>query len=273
MRVFARVTRSGPVRCASGAATLLLAACTHAPPAPPAPAAATTHALYAAPADDVHFATRGRLRPQYRAEGGVGAPLPYENAVESSLIFCAAMGPLFGPCAGVLLGGAAVAGVTESAVNALSQPGSAAADEAELRQALAPDPAYADGLAARIVDDGLARLAAEQQLAVKAAAPAPGGCAPAGDPRPRAVTAVDVVQFELELEPGFQYRLVLVVRVRDEACSGATSSPRRYAYRGRPVLLTRDPATARTRFEAEIAQAVATLGGDLAAHVSGRPRG
>lgn len=255
-------------------AALLLAACAHAPSdAPPAPGVAAAHALYAAPAGEVRFETRGRLRPQYRAAGIAGEPLPYENAVESSLILCAALGPLFGPCAGVLLGGAAVAGVTESAVTALSQPGSAAADEATLRQAFAPDPSYASALGRRIVEDAVARLGATGDPAVQVDAPAPDGCLRAGDPRPHAVTAVDVVRLELELEPGFQYRLVLVIRARSGRCGeGADSPDRRYAYRGRPLPIARDPAAARARFEAEIAQAVAALGGDLAAHVSGRPR-
>lgn len=273
MRAIASVTRALRSTRALGAATLLLAACTHAPSDVPAPTGPAVHALYAAPADAVRFATRGRLRPQYRAAGSAGAPLPYENAVESSLILCAALGPLFGPCAGVLLGGTAVAGVTESAINALSQPGSAAADEAELRQAFAPDPAYADVLGTRIVDAALARLGATGEVAVKAGAPAPGACASLGEPRPRAVTAVDVVHLEIELEPGFQYRLVLVVRVRSAACSDGTTTPtRRHAYRGRPVPLTRDLTAARTRFDAEVAQAVAALGDDLAAKLSGRPR-
>ncbi|MGE3772001.1 MAG: hypothetical protein AB7I32_03690 [Gammaproteobacteria bacterium] len=256
-------------------AAALLAACTHAPSeAPVQPGEPAAHALYAAPAGEVRFETRGRLRPQYRAAGIAGEPLPYEHAVESSLILCAALGPLFGPCAGVLLGGAAVAGVTESAVTALSQPGSAAADEAELRQAFAPDPTYASALGRRIVEEALARLAAAGDAAVQVEAPAPGGCTLAAELHPRAVTAVDVVRLELELEPGFQYRLVLVLRARSGRCGEGGDVPeRRYAYRGRPVPIARDPAAARARFEAEIAQAVAALGGDLAAHVSGRPRG
>ncbi len=256
----------GLVACAA------LAGCSHSP-APLAAAAGGPHALYAPPASDVQLETRGRLRPQYRASGIAGEPLPYENAVESSLFLCAALGPLFGPCAGVLIGGAALAGVTETAVAALSQPGSAAEDAATLRQAFAPNLDYASELGRRIVAAAMAELVTTGDAAVLAAAPAPGGCAQGADfATPHALTAVDVVRFEVELEPGYQYRLVIVVRVRASACADGSSAPeRRYAYRGRPQLISRDPAAARARFDAEIAQAVTELAADVAGHVGGQP--
>lgn len=274
MKAAVRVARRSRRLRALSVVITLLAACSHTPPETPAPIGPALHAIYAAPAADLRLVTRGRLRPQYQAMVGSGEPLPYEHAVESSLILCAALGPLFGPCAGVLLGGAAVAGVTESAVDALSRPGSAAADEAALRAAFAPEPAYASALGRRIVDDALANLTAAGDAAIQVDAPAPGGCTLAGTSSPRTISAVDVVQFELELEPGFQYRLVLVLRARGSRCDDGGDLPeRRYAYRGRPVPLAREAAAARTRFDAEIAQAVTALASDLAAHVSGRPRG
>ncbi len=248
-----------------------LVGCSHSP-APPAGTAAGSHALYAPPASEVQLETRGRLRPQYRASGIAGEPLPYEHAVESSLFLCAALGPLFGPCAGVLIGGAALAGATESAVAALSQPGSATEDAATLRQAFAPNLDYASELGRRIVAASVAELVTAGDEVVLAAAPAPGGCAPGADSAiPNAVTAVDVVRFEVELEPGYQYRLVIVVRVRASACADGSSTPeRRYAYRGRPQLISRDPTAARARFDAEIAQAVSALAADVAGRVARR---
>lgn len=250
----------------------LVAGCAH-PPRPPAPPATPGfHVLYAAPADGVAFATRGRLRPQYRAAGVAGEPLPYEHAVQSSLILCAALGPLFGPCAGVLIGGAAVAGVTEHVVTTLAEPGSATADEARLREVFAPGADPASAIGRRIVDDALAHLESTDAAAAIAAAPAPAGCAPDGHGRrPREVNAVDVVQLELELEAGFQYRLVVVARVRSEPCSDGHAAPeRRLAYRGRPQTIARDPAAARAQFETGLAEAIAALAADVATQVRAR---
>lgn len=248
-----------------------LTGCAHAPPAGPVPGVA---ALHAPAARDVQLETRGRLRPQYHESGIGGEPLPYENAVESSLILCAALGPLFGPCAGVLIGGAAVAGVTEAAVASLSAPGNAASDAATLRQAFAPNLDFASDLGQRIVAAAVGELGAAGDATTVAMAPAPAGCSAGGDALPpSSVTSVDIVRLEVELEPGYQYRLVIVARARTGPCPGGQARPeRRFAYRGRLQGISRDPVAARARFDAEIAQAVATLGAEVAAHLAGRPR-
>lgn len=248
---------------------LLLAGCARMPSVLPPTADPPVYALHAPPANDVQLETRGRLRPQYRTAGFDGRPLPYEDAVDSSLIFCAALGPLFGACAGVLIGGLAVAGVTESVVAELGAPGSAQEDAYALRQAFAPNVDYASVLGSRVTTAALDALRAAGDSA------GPGtGCdaAVAGAP-PTHSTAVDVVRLEVEFEPGYHYRLVLVTRLRSRDCrSGGASAERRVAWRGRPVQLSRDPATARARFDGEIADAVAALGADIAAVLAGRPR-
>lgn len=259
-------------RAAYRSAALLLAltaaGCTHTTPglAPPS-AGPAVHALYAPPAVDVQLETRGRLRPQYRADGIAGQPMPYDNAVESSLMLCSALGPLFGPCAGVLIGGAALAGITETVVSNLAAPGSAQSDGEAFRQDFAPDLDYASALSERIATASITTLRGAGDRA------GPGASCTvdiAGTP-PSAVHAVDVVQFEVEFEPGYYYRAVVVARLRTLPCPGRVVE-RRLAYRGQPVQLSRDAATARQRFEAEIDRAVAALGADVAAVLAGRPR-
>lgn len=248
---------------------LLLAGCARVPPAALPSVEHPVYALHAPRANDVQLETRGRLRPQYRAAGFDGRPLPYEDAVDSSLIFCAALGPLFGACAGVLIGGLAVAGVTESVVAKLGAPGSAQEDADALRQAFAPNVDYASMLGSRIATTTLDTMAAAGD---RAGTGADCAAAVAAGP-PTSVTDIDVVRLEVEFEPGYHYRLVLVTRLRSRECrSGAASPERRVAWRGRQVPLARDPAAARARFDEEIASAVAGLGADIAAVLTGRPR-
>lgn len=268
---------SPPRRRDLAALALLLALGGCARVAPVAPAAsAGPHAywLQAPPAVDVQLETRGRLRPQYRAAGIAGEPMPYENAVDSSLILCAALGPLFGACAGVMLGGLAVAGVTETVVAGLAAPGSARDDAAEIRQVFAPNQDYVSALGVRVATAAVAALRGAGDAAEVAAATPAAACtlALAGQ-GPTAATAVDLVQLEVEFEPGFLYRLVVVARLRTQDCAGGAALPeRRLAWRGQAQLLSRDAAAARARFDAEIARAVAALGADVAAVVGGRPR-
>lgn len=248
---------------------LVLAGCARVPSALPPAVEHPVYALHAPPADDVQLETRGRLRPQYRAAGFDGRPLPYEDAVDSSLIFCAALGPLFGACAGVLIGGLAVAGVAESVVAEIGAPGSAQEDGDTLRQAFAPNVDYASVLGSRVAAATLETMAATGD---RAGAGADCAAAVAAGP-PTSVTGIDVVRLEVEFEPGYHYRLVLVTRLRGRDCRAGTASPeRRVAWRGRLVPLARDPTTARARFDEEIANAVAGLGADIAAVLTGRPR-
>ena len=254
---------------------MLLGACAHAPPPAPTPGAGREgYLLHAARADAVQLETHGRLRPQYRAAGMAGEPMPYENAVDSSLMFCAGLGPLFGACAGVMIGGLAVAGVTETLTAELSAPGSAAADAADIRQAFAPNHDFASALGAGVARAALTDLAGHGARARLADDAGPATCLFDVDGTlPASATALDVVRLEVEFEPGYQYRLVIVVRARATDCgSGKRAPERRLAYRGRPQQLARDAQAARALFDAEIDHAVVSLGADLAAHLSGRER-
>ena len=240
----------------------LLGGCAHAP-APPVDHPGVL-LLQALPAQDVQLKTRGKLRPQYRAAGIAGQPMPYENAVESSLMICAGLGPLFGACAGVLVGAVAVAGVTETLVDGLQQRGASSSDTAAISQTLVPAVDFASALAERITATAHGRLVQDGREALMGT---DTGCREAASAM---LAAIDIVSLELEFEPGYQYRLTIVARARTRRCeAGPTTAERRLAYRSRVQVLSADATRARAGFDAEIAEAVTALGAELAAHLNG----
>lgn len=223
-------------------------------------------------ADAVAIVTRGEPRAQYRAAGVPGEPLPYEDSASGGLVLCAGLGPLFGPCAGVMIGTLAVAGVTTSLVD--GRAGAGGPDAADTAAALAADSTSAGTLAAALGADVTAGAVSELQrqghevTLLPATAADDCGLAPAGERGRRA--DVDIVALELEFEPGYQYRLSVVARVRIAACGEpAGSAGRRLAWRGRLRALARDTGTARRDFEAELAAAVRALGRAVATQVAG----
>jgi len=91
---------------------------------------------------------------------------------------------------------------------------------------------------------------------------------------PARVADVDIVGLEIEFEPGYQYRLIVIARARTLDCApDARGSERRLAYRGRLLVMSRDAAAASRLFDAEMQAAIEVLGRDVAAHLDGRPRG
>ncbi len=244
----------------------LLSGCAHVPAPPTDPTGLLI--LQALPAQDVQLKTRGTLRPQYRAAGIAGQPLPYENAVESSLMMCAGLGPLFGACAGVLVGAVAVAGVTETLVDSLQQGGSSKADTTAVVGTLAPAVDFATTLAERITATAHSQLVHDGRDTLIRTDTA--CAAPRADAVAAYLAEIDIVSLELEFEPGYQYRLTVVARARTRACgAGSATAERRLAYRSRLQVLAGDATRVRTGFDAEIAAAVATLGADLARHLNG----
>ena len=276
-----RMRRSrGPgwmTRFACAFLALTLAACSTAPSAP-APASMTGSALLLLrpqPAQDVQLTTRGRLQPEYRAVGQPGEPMPYENAVDASLVMCAGLGPLFGACAGVMIGALAVAGVSTAVVDGMARAETETLDSAEATRQLAPDTALASTLGTHIAQRAFEHLqAAGRPVGLLPTASAEGCGLRVADLAPARVADVDIVGLEIEFEPGYQYRLIVIARARAFDCApDARGSERRLAYRGRLLVMSRDAAAASRLFDAEMQAAIEVLGRDVAAHLDGRPRG
>jgi len=263
-------------RCVCAFLALALGACSTAPSAPP-PAAAGDAALLLLrpqPAHDVALKTRGRLQPQYRAVGQPGEPLPYEHAVDSSLVMCAGLGPLFGACAGVMIGALAVAGVTTAVVDGMARAEEQTLDSAAVTRQLAPDTTLASTLGAHIAQRAFEQLqGAGRPVGLLPTASAEGCGLRVAGLAPARVADVDIVGLEIEFEPGYQYRLIVVARARTLGCDpDARGSERRLAYRGRLLVMSRDAAAASRLFDAEMRAAIDTLGRDVAIHLDGHPR-
>lgn len=255
---------------------LLLTACSTTPaPLPGPPTDAALLLLRPQPAHDVQLTTRGRLQPEYRAVGQPGEPLPYEHAVDSSLVMCAGLGPMFGACAGVMIGALAVAGVTTAVVDGMARAETETLDSTDALRQLAPDTGLASTLGEHISRRAFENLQVEgRQVGLLPTASA-GGCdLRIADVAPALVADVDIVGLEIEFEPGYQYRLVVIARARSQGCdANARGSERRLAYRGRLLVMSRDVDAASRLFDAEMMAAIDVLGRDVAAHLSGRPRG
>jgi len=253
---------------------LLLSACS----TTPAPGPATDAALLLLrpqPAHDVQLRTRGRLQPEYRAVGQPGEPLPYEHAVDSSLVVCAGLGPMFGACAGVMIGALAVAGVTTAVADGMARAAAEGFDSTDAVRRLAPDTGLASSLGEHIARRAFENLRVEGRQAGLLPIASAAGCElRIADVAPALIADVDIVGLEIEFEPGYQYRLVVIARARAQGCdANAHGSERRLAYRGRLLVMSRDADAASRLFDAEMMAAIDTLGRDVAAHLSGRPRG
>lgn len=264
-------------RCACALLALALTACATTPSAP-SPAATTGSALLLLrpqPAHDVQLTTRGRLQPEYRAVGQPGEPMPYEHAVDASLVMCAGLGPLFGACAGVMIGALAVAGVTTAVVDGAARAEMENLDSADATRRLAPDTALASTLGTHIAQRAFEHLQAEgQPVGLLPPASAEDCALRIAERAPARVADVDIVALEIEFEPGYQYRLIVIARARTLDCdASARGSERRLAYRGRLLVMSRDADAASRLFDAEMTAAIDVLGRDVAAHLGGRPRG
>lgn len=195
--------------------------------------------------------------------------MPCEDPVSAGL------GPLFGPCAGVMIGTLAVAGVTTSVIDSLAEPPPGTPDAAGAAAALAaddtPETTLAASLGARIAAGAFDELRLQGREVGLLGPSSPEDCGLAVDgAAPARRAGVDIVALELEFEPGYQYHLAVVARVRVSDCgSPADDDGRRLAWRSRLRLLSRDADAARRDFEAELDTAVATLGRSLAARLSG----
>jgi hypothetical protein len=264
-------------RLACALLALALTACSTTPSAPlSGPTTETTLLLLRPqPAHAVQLTTRGRLQPEYRAVGQPGEPLPYEHAVDTSLVMCAGLGPLFGACAGVMIGALAVAGVTTAVVDGMARAEIETLDSADATRYLAPDTALASTLGAHIARRAFENLQVEgRQVGLLPTASAEGCGLRIADFAPARVADVDIVGLELEFEPGYQYRLIVIARARTRGCdANSRGSERRLAYRGRLLVMSRDANTASRLFDAEMMAAIDVLGRDVAAHLGGRPRG
>jgi len=263
-------------RCVCAFLALALGAFSTTPSSPPpAPAGdAALLLLRPQPAHDVALKTRGRLQPQYRAVGQPGEPLPYEHAVDSSLVMCAGLGPLFGACAGVMIGALAVAGVTTAVVDGMARAEEQTLDSAAVTRQLAPDTTLASTLGAHIAQRAFEQLqGAGRPVGLLPTASAEGCGLRVAGLAPARVADVDIVGLEIEFEPGYQYRLIVVARARTLGCDpDARGSERRLAYRGRLLVMSRDAAAASRLFDAEMRAAIDTLGRDVAIHLDGHPR-
>jgi|LNFM01.1.fsa_nt_gb hypothetical protein len=260
-----RIRAARFVRCVAALIMLaLLAGCAR-QPGLPSPGTGPL-ILRALPPQDVQLITRGTLRPQYRAAGIAGQPMPYEGAVNSSLMLCAGLGPLFGPCAGVLVGSLAVAGVTETLVDTLQQSGSNEADTNAVTHTLVPDLDFTTRLTGRLTSAAVERLVRSGRAASRDTDGGTTDCA-----APARLAGIDIAGLELEFEPGYQYRLIIVARARTRDCGTAgNASERRLAYRSPLQVLSRDAGIARGDFEATITTAIDDLGQRLAQHLTGQ---
>ncbi len=264
-------------RCVCALVALALTACATAPPTP-SPATTTGAALLLLrpqPAHDVQLTTRGRLQPEYRAVGQPGEPMPYEHAVDASLVMCAGLGPLFGACAGVMIGALAVAGVSTAVADGMARAEVETLDSAQATRFLAPDTALASTLGTHVAQRAFEHLQAEgRQVGLLPTASGEGCGLRVADLAPARVADVDIVGLEIEFEPGYQYRLIVIARARTLDCDAdGRGSERRLAYRGRLLVMSRDADAASRLFDAEMMGAIDILGRDVAAHLSGRPRG
>lgn len=198
--------------------------------------------------------------------------MPYEDSVSGGLVLCAGLGPLFGPCAGVMIGTLAVAGVTTSLVDSLADPPPGMPDAAGTAAALAeddtPETTLAASLGARIAASAFEQLRGQGREVGLLSSSAPDDCGLA-DATPARRADVDIVALELEFEPGYQYHLAVVARARIADCGVAVGdNGRRLAWRSRLRVLSRDAVAARADFEAELDAAVAALGRSVAANLS-----
>lgn len=222
------------------------------------------------PAHAVEVKIVGKLEPLYAAASGInGKPAPYDGAVHSSLFLCGGLGPLFGACAGVMVGVLAVAGVTTSVVESLQESSFKHADPPAVP--VAPDTSPAANLSARIAAEAVARARKQGQPADLTQLAFADSCAtPIAGTAARAVADIEIVKVQIAFAPGYEFRLTMVALVSTRTC-GALDTPveRRIAYLGKPYVLSKDAARATATFNNEMDNAARTLARDVFVYLTG----
>lgn len=264
--------------CALLAGVMMISACARHELVAPTAVASDAHGptvLRPLPASGAKLTTSGHLRENYRGDSLFGGPMPYEEGVDSSLLLCAGTGPLFGACAGILVGALAVAGIGSTVVDKLQEGPEDHSVGTRVEQAVMPDTVYAASLSERIAAEAVAEAGRGADLMLMVANPATDSCAAVvADTVASMVTDIEIVGVELAFEAGFQFRLIVIARLRSHRCGAdQPATERRLAYRGRLQALSREPSAAARMFDAEMAAAVAQLGQDVANTLAGRPRG
>jgi hypothetical protein len=204
--------------------------------------------------------TVGPLLAQSSLDRGFGE---YDNTVQSSLFLCAGTGPAAGACLAVMGGLTALAGATSSVIYRLQQGTTGQSATAITRAALTTNTTLSS-LSARIAEQVGARAPTADTINVTTDPPAPA-CTLDGDGRaPRGVSALDIADLKLHFEPGYQFKLTIVARVRTQFCGGDKRTvERRLAYLGPVTAMSKDPNRARLALDAAVAIAVTSLSADV----------
>jgi hypothetical protein len=243
---------------------LLCAGCIGVSPTSSAPApTATSGEIWLAPLANPELAldtsgTVGPLRATSSFDRGFGE---YDGHFQSSLHVCAATGPVAGPCLAVLGGLVALAGASASLLYELEHGGIGANATRTTSSAFSSNSALPD-LSSQLAQRVTA-LAAHAQAPIRLADTRPT-CTAAGTVPPRGISTLDIVDLKVKFEPGYQFTLTLVSRVRTQFCGGDRRAvEQRLAFLGRPVSMSKDPARAPRALEAALAIAIDKLSHDI----------
>ncbi len=192
----------------------------------------------------------------------------YDDDLQSSLYLCAVTGPVAGPCLAVLGGLFAIAGASASLAYNLQQGAIGETETTAALAALADDPRLST-LSAQIA--GHAAALAQQTgdpIRVATMLPETTCAGTAAAEIPRGVASLDIVDLKVKFEPGYQFKLTMVCRVRTQFCGGDRPTvERRLAYLGGLASMSKDPARASRALSAAVSTAVTALGEYVNAYV------
>lgn len=252
----------------SATSAIILVACAGGPGARPVTAdgGATNGTLLLRPVSNPELAldTSGTVGPMYSdnsLDRGFGA---YDGDLQSSWYLCAGTGPVAGPCLAVMGGLIALAGATTSLIYSVQQGAEGRSATTTTRAALADNPQLPQ-LSSRIATRTVELAASAATPLLLASGPHDSDCAAASSEEiPRGVAALDIADLKVEFEPGYQFKLTIVARVRTQFCGGDQRRvERRLAYLGPATSMSKDPARARVALDRAIETAVATLASDV----------
>ncbi|MSR14314.1 MAG: hypothetical protein EXR86_07040 [Gammaproteobacteria bacterium] len=216
----------------------------------------------------VALTTSGTVGPAFAlgsADRGFGE---YDGHLQSSLHVCAATGPAAGACLAVLGGLFALAGASMSLLYSLQQGASGKVETSTTRAAFADNPTLAD-LSAEIARR-TAALAQRVEAPILVTATSPDNACADTTPNliPRGIVRLDLAELKVDFEPGYQFKLTIVSRLRTQFCGGDRPTvERRLAHLGRLTSMSRDPRRASLALGTEVEAAIAALRRDINAYI------